>query len=56
MVNKGAMKMPYKQQHLTDALGLSLVHINETLGAGDMEALANLGMTDVSALTQRPIL
>ena len=72
MVNQGAMKMPYKQQDLADALGLSLVHTNKTLGAlrkrqlaswadgelriGNIEALAKLGMTDAAALAPRPIL
>ncbi|WP_294620869.1 Crp/Fnr family transcriptional regulator [uncultured Roseovarius sp.] len=31
LVQQGAMPLPYKQQDLADALGLSLVHTNKTL-------------------------
>lgn len=31
LVNKGEMPLPYKQQDMADALGLSLVHTNKTL-------------------------
>lgn len=32
LVRDGAMPMPYRQQDLADAFGLSLVHTNKTLG------------------------
>ncbi|RBW42851.1 Crp/Fnr family transcriptional regulator [Loktanella sp. D2R18] len=41
LVKDGQMKLPYKQQDLADALGLSLVHTNKTLAALRKRQLAN---------------
>lgn len=72
MVHNGAMPFPFKQQDLADALGLSLVHTNKTLGKlkekqlahwsdgtlriNDLDALANVAMVDDLSPTKRPIL
>lgn len=69
---KEAVPLPYRQQDLADALGLSLVHTNKTLSrlrakrladwsAGilrvpDVAALAEVAMTDPEALPRRPFL
>jgi CRP-like cAMP-binding protein len=62
LARDGTMPLPYRQQDLADALGLSLVHTNKTLGRlrdrqlatwsdgvlrlHDRVALADLGMVD----------
>ncbi|WP_299286078.1 Crp/Fnr family transcriptional regulator [uncultured Tateyamaria sp.] len=72
MVHNGAMKFPYKQQDIADALGLSLVHTNKTLAAlkakqlahwsdgtlriPDLEALAEVGLLDNLEPATRPII
>lgn len=64
--------MPYRQQDLADALGLSLVHTNKTLAKlrsrklaewndgelhiSDVEKLADLAMTDTEEPARRPLL
>lgn len=55
LVRNRAMPMPFKQQDLADALGLSLVHTNKTLGKLRERQLANWGdgqlsIQDVSKL------
>lgn len=72
MVENGAMRFPFKQQDLADALGLSLVHTNKTLAAlkskqlarwtegtlrvNDLEALAELALLDDLAPAKRPLM
>ncbi len=72
LVHNGQMPLPYRQQDLADALGLSLVHTNKTLAAlrdrqlahwsdgvlrvSDFDALSDVAMLDQQALKQRPIL
>ena len=72
MTDGQAMPMPFKQQDLADALGLSLVHTNKTLAkfrerqmavwrdgrlqVNDLETLARIGMTDVEPSSVRPLL
>lgn len=67
-----AMPLPFKQQDLADALGLSLVHTNKTLAkfrerqlavwrdgrlqVNDLEMLARIGMTDTEPAKKRPLL
>lgn len=41
LVNNGDIKLLYKQQDLADALGLSLVHTNKTLGQLKSEQMAH---------------
>ncbi|MGC1495675.1 MAG: Crp/Fnr family transcriptional regulator [Sulfitobacter sp.] len=71
-VDGQVMRFPFRQQDLADALGLSLVHTNKTIGIlksrqligwtdqeikfHDMAALAELGLTTVEAPPKRPIL
>ncbi len=43
MAKDGVMPMPYRQQDLADALGLSLVHTNKTLRALQAGKLLSLG-------------
>ena len=68
----GTVPLPYRQQDLADALGLSLVHTNKTLSrlraqrtvdwsdgmlrVPDLEALAELAVTEIEALPRRPFL
>lgn len=68
----GTVPLPYKQQDLADALGLSLVHTNKTLGGlrkrqlvswsegllsvKDASALAQIAMVDNEELSKRPLL
>lgn len=70
--NNGAMRFPFKQQDLADALGLSLVHTNKTLAAiksrqlahwsdgilriSDLGALAEIAMLDDLEPQKRPIM
>ncbi|WP_238941238.1 Crp/Fnr family transcriptional regulator [Jannaschia sp. Os4] len=66
------MTLPFKQQDLADALGLSLVHTNKTLAklrerqiatwrdgtltVNDLDLLAELGLTTTQAPPRRPIM
>lgn len=68
----GEMRFPFKQRDLADALGLSLVHTNKTIGVlrsrqllrwsdnevqlHDLEALAKVGLTTVKPPKTRPIM
>lgn len=68
----GTVPLPYRQQDLADALGLSLVHTNKTLSrlrarglldwsegklrVPDLDALAEVAATEIEALPQRPFL
>lgn len=68
----GAVPLPYRQQDLADALGLSLVHTNKTLkslraqklvfwSAGqlritDPAAVAEIALIDLDAPLQRPLM
>ena len=72
MTDGRAMPLPFKQQDLADALGLSLVHTNKTLAkfrerqlavwrdgrlqVNDLETLARIGMTDAEPAATRPLL
>ncbi len=72
MVQADTMNLPFKQQDLADALGLSLVHTNKTLAAirgrqlanwtdgelriNDLQGLAKLGVTDADPIAVRPLL
>lgn len=72
MVANGAMKFPFIQQDIADALGLSLVHTNRTLAAlrsrqlahwsdgtlrvPDLSALAEVAMLDDLTAVKRPIM
>lgn len=66
------MTMPYRQQDLADALGLSLVHTNKTLARlrerqmiswsdgvlriADVQALARVAEMEVEAEPVRPLM
>ena len=68
----GSMPLPFRQQDLADALGLSLVHTNKTLARlrerqlatwndrmlsiADMDRLAELAAMEVEPLPQRPLM
>ncbi|WP_420862972.1 Crp/Fnr family transcriptional regulator [Algirhabdus cladophorae] len=57
MVSKHQMPMPYRQQDLADALGLSLVHTNKTLAVLRNRQLAHwsdgiLSVTNIDDLAQ----
>jgi CRP-like cAMP-binding protein len=72
LVRNGVMPLPFRQQDLADALGLSLVHTNKTLAVlrdrqlaawsdgelqvNNLEALADIAETDTEKLPARPIL
>lgn len=72
MVRNGAMDLPYRQQDLADALGLSLVHTNKTLARlrarklaewregrlsiGDLDALADVAEMEREEPKKRPML
>ncbi len=72
MVDGSAMALPYKQQDLADALGLSLVHTNKTLAflrekqlaqwsegslrIFDLDGLAEMAMIDDLDVVERPIM
>lgn len=72
LVNDGEMRFPFKQQDLADALGLSLVHTNKTLGrlregqlaswqegwlrVPDIERLARAGRVDDLDTPSRPLM
>ena len=55
LVNNGAMPLPYRQQDIADALGLSLVHTNKMLAKLKSRQLAHwsdgtLRVTDIAEL------
>jgi CRP-like cAMP-binding protein len=50
MTNGGAFQLPLTQEHLADALGLSVVHVNRSLKALRLERLATFRFGRVSAL------
>lgn len=70
--NEGAMRFPYRQKDLADALGLSLVHTNKTIAVlksrqligwnedaiqiHDLAALAEVGLTGLDPPKRRPIM
>ena len=72
MTVSNTMALPFKQQDLADALGLSLVHTNKTLAklrerqiatwregtltVNDLETLADLGLTDTDPPPKRPLM
>lgn len=72
LVSHGRMPFPFRQQDLADALGLSLVHTNKTLGklrdrqlaawsdgmlqVNDLEPLAEVAQTELKPLPRRPFL
>jgi len=72
LVRNGVMPLPFRQQDLADALGLSLVHTNKTLAVlrdrqltswsdgelqiNNLDALAEIAETDTEKLQARPIL
>nr|WP_027245516.1 Crp/Fnr family transcriptional regulator [Leisingera daeponensis] len=72
MEANGAVPLPFKQQDLADALGLSLVHTNKMLKAlrdkklvewhsgrlkiSNLPALATVAMVDLSAPEPRPLI
>ena len=72
MVANNSMDLPYTQRDMADALGLSLVHTNKTLGKlkerqlaswsdrvlqiNDLEALAKIAQTDTKMPKERPLM
>ena len=72
MVSRSQMPLPFRQQDLADALGLSLVHTNKTLrtlrtrqlaqwsdgvlSIADIDKLAEIAMLEQTTVPQRPIL
>ncbi len=72
MVTNNCMELPYTQRDLADALGLSLVHTNKTLGklkdrqlvswsdrilqVNDLEALSEVAITSLAPVKPRPFL
>jgi CRP-like cAMP-binding protein len=68
----GTVPLPFRQQDLADALGLSLVHTNKSLARlrsrqlcdwsegllriRDVPALAHLGLTDLEPPERRPLM
>lgn len=72
LVSEGRMPLPFRQQDLADALGLSLVHTNKTLTKlrerqavswaegflhlKDPEALADIAQIDYAPLPKRPFI
>ncbi|WP_342069838.1 Crp/Fnr family transcriptional regulator [Yoonia algicola] len=72
LVRNGQMPLPYRQQDLADALGLSLVHTNKTLAAlrlrqlahwsdgmlsiADIDALAEIAVLEKMKVSQRPVI
>lgn len=68
----GAMRFPFTQRDIADALGLSLVHTNKTIGIlkarqligwsddniqiNDLAELAKIGLTDLDGPKVRPIM
>ena len=72
MVHNGQMPLPYRQQDLADALGLSLVHTNKVLASisktqmarwsngvlsvADLDGLCELAMIEQHAPAPRPLM
>ena len=72
MVSRGEMEFPFSQRDLADAMGLSLVHTNKTLGKlkdrqlaswsdgvlriNDLEALAEVGVMSLDRPKPRPLM
>lgn len=72
LVSNNTMNLPYTQRDMADALGLSLVHTNKTLGKlkdrqlaswsdkvlqiNDLEALADIAQTNTSPPVERPLM
>lgn len=72
IADNNSMRFPFKQIDLADALGLSLVHTNKTIGVlksrqligwtdnkvtlPDLQALADVGLTDLNGPEIRPIM
>ena len=72
MVTNNQMELPYTQRDMADALGLSLVHTNKTLGKlkerqlaswsdrvlqiNDVETLANIAAMSLDSAPKRPFL
>ncbi len=72
MVHNNTIELPYTQRDVADALGLSLVHTNKTLGKlkerqlaswsdrvlqiNDLDKLAEIAMTDVRPPPKRPLI
>ncbi|WP_090209786.1 Crp/Fnr family transcriptional regulator [Yoonia litorea] len=72
LVKNGQMPLPYRQQDLADALGLSLVHTNKVLATirksqlaswsdgilsvNDLDGLCELAMLDSKTVRQRPLI
>lgn len=72
LVRNNQMELPFVQRDLADALGLSLVHTNKTLGKlkdrqlaswsdkvlqiNDLQALADIAMTSLDQQAPRPLL
>jgi len=72
LVTEGKVRFPFTQEHLADALGLSLVHTNKTLKRltdrglihwehgwctiPDIAALAELAKDDLDQPRKRPLL
>lgn len=72
MVRNNAMDLPYTQRDVADALGLSLVHTNKTMGKlkerqlaswsdhtlriNDLEKLAEIALTELKPLPLRPFI
>ena len=71
-VSDNTMSLPFTQRDMADALGLSLVHTNKTLAKlrgqqlaswtdhvlqiNDLEALAELGLTQITPVKKRPLM
>jgi len=72
LADNGRMRLPFRQQDLADALGLSLVHTNKTIGIlksqqligwtgndlhlRDLVELAKIGLTTLAPPKLRPIM
>ncbi|MEQ6249291.1 Crp/Fnr family transcriptional regulator [Sulfitobacter sp. HNIBRBA3233] len=72
MVHNNTMELPYTQRDVADALGLSLVHTNKTLGKlkdrqlaswsdrslqiNDLQALADVAVTELRPARKRPFI
>lgn len=72
LLHNNVMPLPFRQQDLADALGLSLVHTNKTLATlrdrqlaswhdgelqiNDLQALADIAETDIEKQPRRPLL
>ncbi len=72
MVTNNQMQLPYTQRDMADALGLSLVHTNKTLGKlkdrqlaswsdkvlriNDPQALADLAIVSLEKMAKRPLM